>query len=57
MSEIKMKFGAACMRFFGKKPGESLQQFAAELRALTKEDKAELAALLAVALGAEIETE
>lgn len=35
-------FIMACREFFGNKPGQSLQEFAAEIRALTAEDRAEL---------------
>lgn len=37
-----MTFMMACREFFGAKPGASLQEFAAEIRALTPEDKAQL---------------
>jgi hypothetical protein len=53
----KIKFASACMKFFGKKPGETLLQFANEVKALTPEDKAELAPMLSEALGVEVETE
>jgi hypothetical protein len=40
--EIKtMTFIMACRTFFGTKPGQTLQDFAAEVRALTAEDRAE----------------
>lgn len=35
-------FVQACKEFFGLLPGETLQQFAQELRALTPDDKAEM---------------
>lgn len=44
-------FAAACKQFCGMKPGETLQQFAAELSALTNDDRRELAGLLSVELG------
>ena len=53
----KIKFASACMKFFSKKPGETLLQFANEVKALTIEDKAELASMLSEALGVEVETE
>lgn len=37
-----MSFIAACRKFFGTKPGQSLQEFAAEVRALTDKDKTDL---------------
>lgn len=40
----KMTFTAACRQFFGFLPGQGLSQFAAELKALTHEDKQQLAA-------------
>jgi len=35
-------FIVACRAFFGLLPGENLQQFAAEIRALTQKDRVEL---------------
>lgn len=37
-----MTFMMACREFFGARPGTTLQDFAAEVRALTPQDKAEL---------------
>lgn len=53
----KIKFASACMKFFGRKPGESLLEFAGEVKKLTAEDKAEMAPLLSEALGVEVEAE
>lgn len=50
-----MKFVAACNKFFGKKEGQGLQQFAQELGQLTAQDKAELAPMLSEALGEPVE--
>jgi hypothetical protein len=40
-----MTFVAACREFFGKLPHQTLQDFAAELKQLTPDDKAELVIL------------
>lgn len=37
-----MTFVAACNSHFGRKPGQSLAEFAAELKALPDKDRAEL---------------
>lgn len=50
-----IKFAAAAKRFFGLKDGQSLLQFAQELKGLTQKDKEELAPLLAEALGCPVE--
>jgi len=43
MENLKLcSFIQACREFFGILPGEPLQQFAAEVKALTPEDKQEL---------------
>lgn len=34
-----MSFTAACNEFFGRKPGQTLQQFQLELKALTLDDR------------------
>jgi hypothetical protein len=34
-----LTFTKACMEYFGKQPGQSLQDFAAELKALTEKDR------------------
>ena len=36
-----MSFTARCRTFFGKRPGDTLMDFAKELRELTNEDKLE----------------
>lgn len=41
-----MSFVAACLDFFGKKPGQSSVDFMQEIRQLTTEDRAELTKLL-----------
>ena len=41
-------FTKAAKEYFGKKEGQSLQDFASELNALTEQDKIDLAAGLAV---------
>lgn len=43
------------MKFFGRKPGQSLSEFNAEIKALTPEDKEELVTLAAKELGVEID--
>lgn len=43
-------FASACKQFFGVRPGNTLLQFAQELKALTPQDKVEMAPLLGVAL-------
>ena len=48
-------FTMACAEFFGRLPGESLGDFAKELKELTDEDRAELRPMLSKALGCEIE--
>lgn len=40
-----MTFVAACRNFFGLKQGQTLQEFAAEIRALTPGDKLDLVAM------------
>jgi hypothetical protein len=43
MSQSKKAFTAACKEFFGFKPGQTLREFGEELKALTFNDKMELA--------------
>ena len=38
-----MSFVVACRNFFGQKPGQSLTEFQAELKALTPQDRREIA--------------
>lgn len=38
----KLKFMSACLVFFGKRPGQSLQQFGDEIKQLTPKDRKEL---------------
>ena len=48
-----MKATSIFMKFFGRKPGQTLVQFAAEIKALGADEKAELAKLAAKELGVE----
>ena len=41
-----MKFVVACYQFFGKLPGQTMSQFAEELKNLTPKDREELKPLL-----------
>ena len=50
-----MKFVQACLRFFGRKEGQTLAQFGEEVRQLTPADRAELTPMLAEALKEPIE--
>ena len=51
-----MKFAVACKKFFGKKSSDqTLQEFSEEIRALTPEDRKELAELLSKELETEVE--
>ena len=50
-----VKSVAILKNFFGFLPGQSLTDFAKELRALSPEEKAELVALAAIELGVEVE--
>ena len=50
-----MTFTVACIRFFGKREGQDLRSFNDEVKALTPADRAELAPLLATALGEPVE--
>ena len=52
---MAIKFVVACRKFFGMKPGQTLLEFSHELKALTEEDKKELAGLLSVELGEPVE--
>ena len=47
---MPLSFAIACKRFFGTKEGQTLKDFAEELKTLTPSDRDELAALLAVEL-------
>jgi hypothetical protein len=46
-----LNFAIAAKRYFGYLPGETTAHFVQELKALTKEDKEELAPLLGEELG------
>jgi hypothetical protein len=48
-------FKAAISKFFGRKEGQTLPEFAAELRALTYKDKCEIREMLIKATGEDIE--
>lgn len=50
---VSMKFVIAAMKFFGKKDGETIAQFSEECKALTPEDRTEMAQGLTSALQAE----
>lgn len=50
-----LTFAAACKHYFGLHPGQTLQEFTAELKKLTPEDKAELIRLFP-SVGIEIKT-
>lgn len=54
-SNPKTSFTKAAKEFFGKKDGQSLQDFASELNALTEADKIDLARGLSVEMGCPIE--
>lgn len=41
----QMTFVAACNTFFGRKPGQTLQEFNGELKQLTDKDRAEMVLL------------
>jgi hypothetical protein len=51
----RMSFVTACHTYFGRKSGQSLLEFGAELKALTSQDRRELVQLLSVELGTEVE--
>lgn len=52
MSEIKpASFIVACKEYFGFHPEQSLQEFQAEVKQLTAEDRAEMAPMLAAQIG------
>jgi hypothetical protein len=55
MSTEKKKFVTACMMYFGKKPGQTLQGFMDEVRKLTPQDRDDLKGMLQAELGCEIE--
>lgn len=50
----QMKAAMVLKSFFGYKPGEGLKEFTAELKALSPEEKTELATLAAEELGVEL---
>lgn len=45
---------AACSEYFGRKPGQGFKEFKEEVDQLTDKDRADLAPLLAAALGKEV---
>jgi len=50
----KMSISVACKKFFGQKEGQTLMQFAEEVRKLTPQDKVEMAGMLSTELGVEV---
>lgn len=42
MTDEKRKYAAVLSKFFGKKPGQTLMEFASEVNALTQKDKDDL---------------
>lgn len=48
-------FTAALSKYFGRREGQTLQEFSAEINKLTHADKLELRPMLAAALGEEVE--
>jgi len=46
-----MAFVIACKKFFGMRPGDTLKEFAIEIKALTPKDREEMAIELARELG------
>jgi hypothetical protein len=50
-----MKFVVAIKRFFGTREGKGVKDLAAEIRALSPKDTAELAPMLSEALGEPVE--
>lgn len=57
MAEAKKRVGvlATLKMFFEHKPGQTLKEFAAEVRELSKDEQIELARLAAAELGTELE--
>lgn len=54
---MTMSFAVACKKFFGLLPEQTVGQFVAEVKALTPEDRREMAPLLSVELGEEVLSE
>lgn len=52
-----LSFTQAAYNFFGRKPGQSVGQFAQELKTLTEADRIEMAPLLTAELGEEVSPE
>jgi hypothetical protein len=50
-----MKFIVACQKFFGKKEGQTIQDFITETRQLSEKDRRDLIPELEAALGVKIE--
>ena len=50
-----LSFPSAALRYFGQLPGQSLLQFASELKTLSPQDRQELRAMLSVALKVKVE--
>ena len=52
---MTQSFVKACQNFFGRKPGQTLGEFAQEIKQLTQADRDELSVLLAEQLGEDVE--
>ena len=52
---MKLKPINALMKFFGRKPEQTLTEFAAEVKELSPEEKHELASLACEEMGAELD--
>jgi hypothetical protein len=52
---MAMAFTAAIAKYFGRKDGQSMGEFAEEIRALTPKDKEELRGMLSVALNTPVD--
>ena len=50
-----MKLVSAVLKYFGRKEGQSLTEFASELKSLTDSDRAELAKLLSIEIKETVE--
>ena len=54
LKDGQISFAAGAKRFFGLKKGQTVGEFAAELKQLTPKDRADLAPELSRALGVEV---
>jgi hypothetical protein len=57
MNKETKSFVVGCMKFFGRKSGQGVAEFAKEIKDLTIADRTELAPLLSKELGIVITTE